>query len=67
MPPKRKRVPKKKKEEESEVLTKRSFVELAKISKHLICSICSEVFNNPVMPPCQHTFCQVCITGWTKS
>lgn len=28
------------------------------------CSICLEVFNNPVSTPCGHSFCQVCISSY---
>lgn len=48
-------------------LIRRRFVEASKISKYLNCSICQEVFNDPVMPPCQHTFCKVCLQGWTEN
>lgn len=30
----------------------------------LTCSICLEVFNNPVSTPCGHSFCQVCISSY---
>ncbi|XP_036956606.1 E3 ubiquitin-protein ligase TRIM7-like isoform X5 [Acanthopagrus latus] len=28
------------------------------------CSICLEIFNNPVSTPCGHSFCQVCISSY---
>lgn len=28
-----------------------------------VCSICQNVFNNPVSIKCQHSFCKLCITG----
>ncbi|XP_062399384.1 uncharacterized protein LOC134089091 [Sardina pilchardus] len=28
------------------------------------CSICNEVFNNPVNTPCGHSFCSVCINSY---
>ncbi|KAM3623485.1 uncharacterized protein V6R79_011820 [Siganus canaliculatus] len=28
------------------------------------CSICLDVFNNPVSTPCGHSFCQVCISSY---
>ncbi|XP_051919292.1 zinc finger protein RFP [Hippocampus zosterae] len=31
------------------------------------CSICLDVFNDPVSIPCGHNFCQVCILGYWKS
>lgn len=29
--------------------------------EHLLCSICLEVFDNPVSTPCGHSFCMSCI------
>uniref|UniRef100_A0A1A7XPS1 Uncharacterized protein n=1 Tax=Iconisemion striatum TaxID=60296 RepID=A0A1A7XPS1_9TELE len=31
------------------------------MEKHLICSICMEMFTNPVTTPCGHTFCRKCL------
>ncbi|XP_077400024.1 bloodthirsty-related gene family, member 12 [Vanacampus margaritifer] len=31
------------------------------------CSICLDVFTNPVSIPCGHNFCQACILGYWKS
>ncbi|CAL9688369.1 unnamed protein product [Knipowitschia caucasica] len=28
------------------------------------CSICLEIFNNPVSTPCGHSYCQVCISSY---
>ena len=39
----------------------RLFLDEKKISRHLICSICKKVFNNPVLIDCDHTFCLECI------
>ena len=52
--------------QEKEVIN-RIFVSTADISKELFCSICQEVFNDPVQSTCQHTFCRECITSWAKS
>ncbi|KAL0994871.1 hypothetical protein UPYG_G00128550 [Umbra pygmaea] len=32
------------------------------LSDHLLCSICSAVFTEPVSLHCQHTFCRECLT-----
>ena len=57
-----KNLPKKKEEEPEPIATKRLFVERSRISKHLICSICMDVFTDPAMPTaCQHTFCRKCL------
>uniref|UniRef100_A0A3B5PWI1 RING-type domain-containing protein n=1 Tax=Xiphophorus maculatus TaxID=8083 RepID=A0A3B5PWI1_XIPMA len=31
------------------------------------CSICLDVFTNPVSIPCGHNFCQACILGYWKT
>lgn len=36
--------------------------------KQLQCSICQQVFTDPVTTPCGHNFCQACIVGvWDSS
>jgi Zinc finger, C3HC4 type (RING finger) len=38
----------------------------SKISEDFICTICSEVFYDPVKLPCSHMLCQECVAGWGK-
>lgn len=35
-----------------------------RISRDLTCSICLDLFKQPVSLPCDHTFCQTCIEGY---
>ncbi|XP_036385609.1 E3 ubiquitin-protein ligase TRIM69 [Megalops cyprinoides] len=35
-----------------------------RLSRDLTCSICLDLFKQPVSLPCDHTFCQGCITGF---
>ncbi|XP_041736397.1 E3 ubiquitin/ISG15 ligase TRIM25-like [Coregonus clupeaformis] len=35
--------------------------------QELTCSICLDLFNDPVSTPCGHNFCQVCIGGYWAS
>jgi hypothetical protein len=62
MPPKTRN--QKKDDSPEKVVIKRRFVEVNKVSKYLYCSICMEVFNDPVQGPCQHTFCRQCIESY---
>ena len=44
----------------------RNFVKNSLISKHLICTICQEVFDDPKRIDCGHTFCSSCILQWAS-
>ena len=47
--------------------TKRKFVCLDNVSKFLYCSICDEIFRNPIrLKTCGHTYCTKCILEWSK-
>ncbi|KAJ8247907.1 hypothetical protein GJAV_G00251930 [Gymnothorax javanicus] len=35
--------------------------------EQFLCSICLDVFNNPVSTPCGHSFCKACIGGYWDS
>ncbi|KAJ7997473.1 hypothetical protein DPEC_G00229380 [Dallia pectoralis] len=37
------------------------------LSDHLLCSICTDVFTDPVSLSCQHTFCRDCLTESLKA
>nr|CDS25255.1 Zinc finger RING type [Hymenolepis microstoma] len=45
----------------------RRFARPDKISPHLFCVICSEVFINPYRAPCGHSYCYTCITKWMET
>jgi hypothetical protein len=47
--------------------TNYEYVNEADIDPELICSICNTAFNDPVCTPCDHIFCQKCITGWMNT
>lgn len=35
--------------------------------KHFLCSLCRDIFTNPVTIPCGHSFCLSCLTRyWTR-
>lgn len=36
-------------------------IETSSLARHLICSICMDVFENPVTTACGHTFCKQCL------
>ena len=42
------------------------YVNPTQIPVALYCSICSEIFFNPVRLSCGHVFCEDCITQWSK-
>ena len=42
------------------------YVTPSQIPAALYCSICSEVFFDPVRLSCGHVFCKDCITQWSK-
>jgi len=45
----------------------RKFVSLDNVSKFLYCSICDDIFRNPIrLKSCGHTFCLDCIIQWAK-
>ncbi|XP_056608722.1 bloodthirsty-related gene family, member 2 [Triplophysa dalaica] len=36
--------------------------------KHFLCSLCEEIFSDPVSTPCGHSFCQMCLrVHWSRS
>lgn len=36
--------------------------------KHFLCSLCEEIFSNPVSTPCGHSFCKMCLrVYWSRS
>ncbi|KAH9513674.1 hypothetical protein Btru_041782 [Bulinus truncatus] len=36
------------------------------ISDELVCSICLDIFNSPILLPCAHTFCKQCLINVTE-
>ena len=52
--------------EKETIKIERLFLDEKKISRHLICSLCKKVFNNPILIDCGHTFCYDCITKKLK-
>ena len=45
----------------------RKFVCLDNVSKFLYCSICDDIFRNPIrLKTCGHTFCLNCIVQWAQ-
>jgi hypothetical protein len=45
----------------------RKFSKPTQISKHLTCSICTDVFVDATRIFCGHTFCKKCIEKWHKA
>lgn len=37
------------------------------IDVNLVCSICGSVFENPVLTPCGHSFCLMCLETWLQT
>lgn len=52
--------------EHSNIKIQRNFINADEISLNLQCSICNEVFNNPMRLDCGHTYCYECIKTWIK-
>lgn len=44
----------------------RNFINNENISMNLQCSICNEIFNNPMRLDCGHTYCYDCLSDWLK-
>ena len=42
------------------------FINRNSVIDELICSICTDVLENPVQTPCQHSFCNDCIKVWVE-
>ena len=40
--------------------------ELKRITRHITCPICLLTYNNPKVLPCQHSYCQECLTNIDK-
>ncbi|CAD8125909.1 unnamed protein product [Paramecium sonneborni] len=39
---------------------------LQQVNPHILCSICREVFYNPIRATCGHTFCGTCLVRWIQ-
>ncbi|KAI7814650.1 hypothetical protein IRJ41_023077, partial [Triplophysa rosa] len=45
-----------------------AYCEAPDMREHLQCSVCLDVFNDPVTTPCGHNFCKTCLTAcWEHS
>ena len=52
---------------ENKANQERKFVCLDNVSKFLYCSICDDIFRNPVrLKTCGHTYCLNCIIQWAR-
>ncbi|XP_033833502.1 E3 ubiquitin-protein ligase TRIM35-like [Periophthalmus magnuspinnatus] len=38
----------------------------SRLEEELICSICHELFKDPVVLSCSHSFCKVCLKNWWR-
>ena len=43
------------------------FLDTERIVDDLLCSICTDVIQDPVQTPCDHSFCKPCIETWLES
>ncbi|CAK64576.1 unnamed protein product (macronuclear) [Paramecium tetraurelia] len=41
-------------------------IKTQQVNQHLLCSICREVFYNPIRATCGHTFCGTCLVRWIQ-
>ena len=39
---------------------------VASVDANLLCSICSAVLEDPVLTPCGHSFCLLCLETWLE-
>ena len=52
---------------ENKINQERKFVCLDNVTKFLYCSICDDIFRNPVrLKTCGHTYCLNCIIQWAR-
>jgi hypothetical protein len=45
----------------------RNFTNKTGVSKHLMCIVCQDLFNDPKRLNCGHTYCGDCLNEWIKS
>ncbi|CAD8210672.1 unnamed protein product [Paramecium pentaurelia] len=41
-------------------------IKTQQVNQHLLCTICREVFYNPIRATCGHTFCGTCLVRWIQ-